>query len=64
MQNNVFLKKKKNPKNQIILFLFSPPIEPIFFAVFSADYKTDLVSPNVLLLMYFKHVSIGFNVYH
>ena len=37
--------KNTDPKNQIILFLFCQPTDPIFFAVWSVGQKIDLVSP-------------------
>ena len=36
--------KNTNPKNQIILFLFCQPTDPIFFAVLPVDQKFDLAS--------------------
>ena len=37
--------KNTDPKNQIRLFSFCQPIDPIFFAVLPVDQKINLVSP-------------------
>ena len=38
-------KENTDPKNQIILFLFCRPTDPIFLAVLPVDQKINLVSP-------------------
>ena len=38
--------KNTDPKNQIKLFLFCRPSDPIFFAVLPVDQKINLILPN------------------
>ena len=42
---NIMFKENTDPKNQITLFLFCRPTDPIFLAVLPVDQKINLVSP-------------------
>ena len=42
---NIILQKNADPENQIILFLFCRPTDPIYLLSLPVDQKMNLVSP-------------------
>ena len=42
---NIILQKNADPKNQIILFLFCRPTDPIYLLSLPVDQKMNLVLP-------------------
>ena len=57
------LLKNIDPKNQIILFLFFRPTNPILFAVLPVDQKINLVSPYKYTYTYIIQVNIYVHTY-